>query len=89
VETALAKALGLDKSELPLLAISSRLDVDKGEAIVLVSAVDLELARVKEALRQSGISNLWMPKYIVRTDKIPLLVSGKLDLKALSDLAKA
>lgn len=89
VETALSKALGLDKSELPLLAISSRLDVDKGEAIVLVSAVDLELARVKEALRQSGISNLWMPKYIVRTDKIPLLASGKLDLKALSDLAKA
>lgn len=89
VETALAKALGLDKSELPLLAISSRLDVDKGEAIVLVSAVDLELARVKEALRQSGISNLWMPKYIVRTDKIPLLASGKLDLKTLSDLAKA
>lgn len=89
VETALAKALGLDKSEVPLVAVSSRLDVDKGEALVLVSAVDLELARVKEALREAGISNLWMPKYIVRCEKIPLLASGKLDLKALSDLAKA
>lgn len=89
VETALAKSLGLDKSEVPLVAVSSRLDVDKGEALVLVSAVDLELARVKEALREAGISNLWMPKYIVKTEKIPLLASGKLDLKALSDLAKA
>lgn len=88
VETALAKALKLDGGDVPLVAVSSRLDVDKGEALVLVSAVNLELAKVKEALRVAGISNLWMPKYIVKVDKIPLLASGKFDLKTLSDLAK-
>ena len=72
---------------MPSLAISSRLDEGKGEAIVLVAAVDITLAEAKEALRRAGISNLWMPKHLVRTDKIPLLPSGKLDLKKLAKLA--
>ena len=54
---------------------------------MLVAAVDITLAEAKEALRRAGISNLWMPKHLVRTDKIPLLPSGKLDLKKLAKLA--
>ena len=87
VEAALAKALGLDGGDIPLLAVSARLDEDKGEALVLVSAVDIELHTAREKLREAGISNLWMPKYVVRTESIPLLPSGKLDLKALARLA--
>lgn len=89
VETALAKAMNASDGDMPLLCISSRLDEDKGEALVLISAMDIELHTVKEKLREAGISNLWMPKYIVRTEKIPLLPSGKLDLKALQDLARS
>lgn len=88
VEAALSKALGLNGLEAPALAVSARMDEDKGEALVLVSAVEIEMARVKEALRSEGISNLWMPKHIVRVAKIPLLASGKLDLKELANMAK-
>ena len=87
VETELAKALGVNDSDIPMLAVSSRVDEDKGEALVLVSAMDIELHTIKEKLREAGVSNLWMPKHIVRTNNIPMLPSGKLDLKALSDLA--
>lgn len=88
VEAALNSALGYAGSDIPALAISSRLDEGKGEALVLVAAADISLADAKDALRKAGISNLWMPKYLVRADAIPLLPSGKLDLKKLSELAK-
>ncbi len=90
VEAAINNALGLADTDIPLIAISSRLDEGKGEALVLLTACDdITLASAKEALRNSGISNLWQPKYLVKIDQIPLLPSGKLDLKRLSDLAKA
>ena len=87
VEASINNALGLADTDVPLIAISSRLDEGKGEALVLLSATDITLADAKEALRKAGISNLWHPKYLVQVDKIPLLPSGKLDLKRISDLA--
>lgn len=87
VEAALNSELGFANSDLPMIAISSRLDEGKGEALVLLSSVDISLADAKEALRRAGISNLWMPKHLVRTPSIPLLPSGKLDLKKISQLA--
>ncbi len=89
VENALNKELGFANADTPQLAVSSRLDESKGEALVLITATELSLHQVKDALRDAGISNLWHPKYIVRTEKIPLLPSGKLDLAAISKLAKS
>ena len=88
VESALSRALGLDKSEVPLIAVSSKLDEGKGEALVLLATIDIDHREVKEALKAEGISNLWAPKHIVKVEKIPLLASGKLNLKALADLAR-
>ncbi len=90
VEAALNNALGLADTDIPVIAISSRLDEGKGEAIVLLSSRDdITLALAKDSLRASGISNLWQPKHFVKVKEIPLLPSGKLDLKKMSDLAKA
>ncbi len=89
VEDALNRAFGFDSAQTPMLAVSSRLDEGKGEALVVITSdKDITLHKVKDALREAGISNLWQPKYIVKTDKIPLLASGKLDLFNLSELAK-
>ncbi len=88
VESALSRALGFDKSEVPLIAISSKLDEGKGEALVLLTTVEIDHRQVKEALKAEGISNLWTPKHIVKTERIPLLPSGKLNLKELSRIAK-
>lgn len=47
VEAALNIELGLADSDIPLIAISSRLDEGKGEALVLLAATDITLARQK------------------------------------------
>ena len=88
VEAALNKELNLI-GDVPQIAISSRLDEGKGEALVLLSAADITLAQAKDALRKAGVSNLWQPKYLVRIPEIPLLPSGKLNLKRLARLARA
>ncbi len=88
VENALNSQLGFTGADIPVLAVSSRLDEAKGEALVLISTLDLSMHEVKDALRAAGISNLWLPKHIVRAEKIPLLPSGKLDLAALAALAR-
>lgn len=87
VEAALIKELGFGNCDIPMLAISSRVDEAKGEAIVLLSAADITLSDAKNALRKAGLSNLWQPKHLLRVDKIPVLSTGKLDLRAIAKLA--
>lgn len=88
VESTLNKAFGLTGTDVPTIAISARTDEGKGEALVLLTTMDINLHDAKEALRRAGISNLWHPKHLVKVDAIPLLPSGKLNLKKLSDLAR-
>ena len=69
------------------LAIVGVQDEAKGEALVLLSAVDIDLAELRDKLCEAGIPNLWIPKRIQRVDAIPVLASGKLDLKKCQELA--
>lgn len=89
VEEAIAAALKLDTSEEPKVAVASRQDPAKGEALVLLSCVDLTAEKLRELLKPVGLSNLWIPKLILRVEAIPTLASGKLDLKRLRQLAQA
>ena len=83
IEQALIKAFNLTNSEVPLLAIGSRPDKAKGEMLVLLSAIDIELSDVKSKLSAAGYSNLWIPKVIKHVDRIPTLATGKLDLREI------
>jgi acyl-[acyl-carrier-protein]-phospholipid O-acyltransferase/long-chain-fatty-acid--[acyl-carrier-protein] ligase len=40
-------------------------------------------------LNEAGLPNLWIPKKTVQTREIPHLASGKLDLRAIHQLALA
>ena len=62
-------------------------DEAKGEALVLLSAVDIDLAELRSKLHEAGVPNLWIPKQIQRVEAIPVLASGKLDLKKCQALA--
>ena len=88
VEEAIVKALGLQDSELPTIAIGSRVDAAKGEALVLLSTVDIDTAQLRKLLTEAGLPNLWIPKNVVRVETIPLLGSGKLDLGKINKIAK-
>ncbi len=88
IEQALNEAYGWTESEVPLLAVSARSDAAKGEALVLLSAVELEIESVRAKLLEAGFSNLWIPREIVRVEVIPRLATGKLDLRAIGEWAK-
>jgi acyl-[acyl-carrier-protein]-phospholipid O-acyltransferase / long-chain-fatty-acid--[acyl-carrier-protein] ligase len=69
------------------IAIVGVHDEAKGEALVLLSAVDLDLAELRKKLQEAGVPNLWIPKNVRRVEAIPVLASGKLDLKKCQGLA--
>lgn len=87
VETELAKAFGVADSEKPQLAVSARSDESKGEALVLFSTFDMDANTLRDKAQQAGLANLWTPKDIRRVEEIPVLPTGKLDLKRLKQLA--
>jgi acyl-[acyl-carrier-protein]-phospholipid O-acyltransferase/long-chain-fatty-acid--[acyl-carrier-protein] ligase len=62
-------------------------DQAKGEALVLLSAVDIDLAELRKKLQETGVPNLWIPKHVQRVEAIPVLASGKLDLKKCQERA--
>lgn len=80
IEESIVKALGIQDSEVPLIAIGSRIDIAKGESLVLLSCFDIEMAKLRRLLTEAGLPNLWIPKHLIKVEAIPLLSSGKLDL---------
>jgi acyl-[acyl-carrier-protein]-phospholipid O-acyltransferase / long-chain-fatty-acid--[acyl-carrier-protein] ligase len=69
------------------IAIVGVADEAKGEALVLLSAMDMDLPGLRAALSEIGVPNLWIPKVVRRVDAIPVLASGKLDLAGCKALA--
>jgi acyl-[acyl-carrier-protein]-phospholipid O-acyltransferase/long-chain-fatty-acid--[acyl-carrier-protein] ligase len=89
IEQALVEAFDLLDAETPMFAIGARPDAAKGEALVLLAVMDVELTDVREKLSAAGYSNLWIPKLIKRVEAIPTLATGKLDLRAIKELSAA
>jgi acyl-[acyl-carrier-protein]-phospholipid O-acyltransferase/long-chain-fatty-acid--[acyl-carrier-protein] ligase len=87
VEQIIAECFQLDDAESPLVAVTGVSDDVKGEALVLLAAVEIRPNVLRERLLREGIPNLWIPRIILRVDAIPSLASGKLDLQALNALA--
>ena len=80
--------MSIENSEKNLVAIGSRPDSAKGEALVLLSAIDIDMAYLRQKLVAAGLPNLWIPKQIVRLDEIPVLSTGKLDLGKIQKICK-
>jgi acyl-[acyl-carrier-protein]-phospholipid O-acyltransferase/long-chain-fatty-acid--[acyl-carrier-protein] ligase len=87
IEAKIVDLLGLAGRDERAVAIVGVQDEAKGEALVLLSAVDVDLAHLRDKLRDAGVPNLWIPKKVCRIEAIPVLASGKLDLKRCQELA--
>lgn len=88
VEQKLVEAFSLDQSEGYALVVMGVPDPGKGEQLVLLTTSDAVTDEsVKEKLNSAGVPNLWIPKIVARVEKIPVLGTGKLDLKGCKDLA--
>jgi acyl-[acyl-carrier-protein]-phospholipid O-acyltransferase/long-chain-fatty-acid--[acyl-carrier-protein] ligase len=88
VEQKIIAALGLEGSE-RRIAICGVPDEAKGEALLLLTAEPIEMDKLRAGLNEAGVPNLWIPKRSVAVENIPVLASGKLDIKRCQELAAA
>jgi len=93
IEAAINQVLGLDAETERKIAIVGVPDEAKGEAIVLLSciageALEQECIDLRYKLLDFGLTSLWCPRLIIPVPEIPLLASGKLDIKACQMLAE-
>ena len=92
VEEAVIKAMGLENEAARRIVITGVPDPEKGEALVLISTVPgaaehLEIVDLRYRLIDRGVPPLWIPKKMIRVEDIPVLASGKLDVKACEAIA--
>ncbi|MCL2005539.1 MAG: AMP-binding protein [Planctomycetaceae bacterium] len=87
----IASRLSGDLEGEPAIAVSSIADERRGERlIVLYRALPLSAEEICKLLQQSGLPNIWIPytKDFLQVESIPILGTGKLDLRAVKDLAE-
>jgi len=94
VEDAINKVLGLTEETERRVAVVGIPDEQKGEAIALLSTIhgptfDQECIDLRYKLLDIGIPSLWCPKRIIPVDEVPVLASGKLDIKACEAIVKS
>ena len=93
IEAAIIKLLVLDHETERRIAVVGIPDVQKGEAIALLTTVcgetfQQECIDLRYKLMDTGLPSLWCPKMFIPTDHIPILASGKLDIKGCQELAQ-
>jgi acyl-[acyl-carrier-protein]-phospholipid O-acyltransferase/long-chain-fatty-acid--[acyl-carrier-protein] ligase len=88
IEQKIIDLLELSGRDERAIAVVGVADETKGEALLLLSVVDVDLAALRKKLHEAGVPNLWIPKRVQRVESIPILASGKLDLKKCNQLAK-
>ena len=88
VEEALQQAAG---SDLQVFAVSSVPDEKKGERLaILYTLKEEDLPGIIKNLSDSGLPNLFLPKQdqFIKVDELPLLGTGKLDLREVKRIAE-
>lgn len=97
VELALTRGFELVAEDGVQIAIAGVSDPQKGEALVLLSALPQHqksseekeiLQNIRTMLADMGMPTLWAPKYLVPVEGIPVLPTGKLDLRGCKLLAE-
>ena len=73
------------------MAVTSVPDAQKGEKLVVLhTLLDEELERLLKAIAASDLPNLWAPRAgsFFRVDEIPVLGTGKMDIRTLKKMAQ-
>ena len=91
VEAAVNRVWHLDNEIEQKVAVVGIPDEKKGEAIALLStiagpAIEQENLDLRYKLLDDGLPSLWCPTTIIPVEEIPILASGKLDIKGCEEL---
>ncbi len=87
IEQRLISAFEWEQNEGPTAVVTGIPDAAKGEALVLLTTKDVTVGELRTKLLEAGFPNLWVPKLVVKVDAIPVLGTGKTDLKGCRALA--
>lgn len=91
IEEILCQLLGGSEDAAPELAVTAVPDEKKGERlIVLHTKLDKSVDELRKGLSAAGLPNLFIPSAdsFIEVESIPILGTGKLDLRALKKLAQ-
>ena len=86
VEQKIAETFGWDENEGYSTVVMGVPDTAKGEALIVLTTREVTSDEIREKLLAAGLPALWIPKRIFKVDHIPVLGTGKLDLKGCRDL---
>ncbi len=87
MEVRIREALGAGSEEERTLCIVGIPDPAKGEAILLLTTLEIDLPALRSTLLAMGVPALWIPRIVKRLPAIPVLANGKLDLQACKNAA--
>ena len=90
IEETLAQVVGIADDGAPRVAVTAVPDLRKGERlIVLHTHLEQSPEELNRALAAAGLPNLFIPSpdNYLELDQLPILGSGKLDLRAIKQLA--
>jgi acyl-[acyl-carrier-protein]-phospholipid O-acyltransferase/long-chain-fatty-acid--[acyl-carrier-protein] ligase len=90
VEQKIVEALGLHPAhgEGPAVAVVGLPDVKRGESLVALTTAPVAQAELRRQLAALGLPNLWIPKVVKQVAALPIMATGKLDLRACHRLAE-
>jgi acyl-[acyl-carrier-protein]-phospholipid O-acyltransferase/long-chain-fatty-acid--[acyl-carrier-protein] ligase len=90
VEQKIVEALDLHPAhgEGPAVAVIGVPDEKRGESIIALVTVPVAQAELRKRLAALGLPNLWIPKVVKQVESIPIMATGKLDLRACQRLAR-
>ncbi len=89
IEQKIAEALHhpANAHEGPTVVVTGIPDDKRGENLVILTTLSIDQTELRQKLMAMGLPNLWIPKVIKRVAAIPLLATGKLDLRGCQRLA--
>ncbi|GIW99288.1 MAG: hypothetical protein KatS3mg111_2621 [Pirellulaceae bacterium] len=90
VEEAINQILGVDEEGTLRVAVTAIPDERKGERLVVLhTGLPCSPAELVRRLAETGLPNLYLPdeQSFVQVDEIPILGSGKLDLRRIREIA--
>ena len=87
VEQKIQEAFGWEQVDVPNVVVTSIPDAFKGEALVILTTEHISIEDVRSRLHATDLPNLWLPRIVRKVEKIPMLGSGKLDLKLCREIA--
>jgi len=78
------------QTEEQIVSVTAVEDEKKGERLIVLTTLEFDKAEILQKLSDRGLPNLWIPKAddIFVVQSLPVLGTGKLDLKGLKEEAK-